>query len=172
MKAIDNPVLVLSQSYEAVNICHVRRAIVLIMCGKAEMLENGLGYIHSSSDLFPIPSVIKLATMVRRPRTERKLTRFGVFHRDHYTCQYCGKTSHQLTIDHVVPRLQGGEHTWENVVSACADCNRRKAGRTPKQANMKLLVKPCRPRNGLPFYIPQRQLQNPGDWQKYLFLSD
>jgi len=171
MKDINNPVLVLSQSYEAVNICHVRRAIVLILRGKAEMLENGLGFIHSASDIFPIPSVIKLATMVRRPRTERKLTRFGVFHRDHYTCQYCGKTSHQLTIDHVVPRLQGGEHTWENVVSACVACNRRKAGRTPKQANMKLVRQPRQPRSNISFYIPLHYQQRLSEWQKYLFLD-
>ena len=168
---INNPVLVLSQSYEAVNICRVRRAIVLLLRGKAEMLENGLGFIHSADDIFPIPSVIKLAFMVKRPRHERKLTRFGVFHRDHYTCQYCARKSHQLTIDHVIPRNQGGEHTWENVVSACVSCNRHKAGRTPKQANMKLIRQPRQPRNNFPFYIPRHYPENLGDWQKYLFLG-
>jgi 5-methylcytosine-specific restriction endonuclease McrA len=167
---VNNPVLVLSQSYEAINICHVRRAIVLLLHGKAEMLENGLGYIHSASDVFPIPSVIKLARMVKRPRHEKKLTRFGVFHRDRYTCQYCSKTSHHLTIDHVLPRNQGGEHSWENVVSACVSCNRHKAGRTPKQANMKLTRQPLQPRNNLPFYIPRHYLEYLGEWQKYLFL--
>jgi len=167
---ISKHVLVLSQSYEAVNICHVRRAIVLILLGKAEMLENGLGYMHSANDVFPIPSVIKLAYMVKRPRREKKLTRFGVFRRDQYICQYCSKASHQLTIDHVLPRNQGGEHSWENVVSACAFCNRRKAGRTPKQANMKLICQPRQPCNNLPFYIPYLYLENLGDWHKYLFL--
>lgn len=168
---INGPVLVLSQSYEAVNICHVRRAIVLLLRGKAEMLENGLGFIHSADDIFPIPSVIKLAFMVKRPRHERKLTRFGVFHRDHYICQYCARKSHQLTIDHVIPRNQGGEHTWENVVSACVSCNRRKAGRTPKQANMKLIRQPRQPRNTILFYIPRHYLENLNEWQKYLFLG-
>lgn len=167
---VNNSVLVLSQSYEAINICHVRRAIVLLLHGKAEMLENGLGYIHSANDVFPIPSVIKLAHMVKRPRHEKKLTRFGVFHRDRYTCQYCFKASHQLTIDHVLPRNQGGEHSWENVVSACVSCNRHKAGRTPKQANMKLIRQPLQPRNNLLFYIPRHYLENLGEWQKYLFL--
>ena len=168
---LNNPVLVLSQSYEAINICHVRRALVLILYGKAEIIENGLGYIHSANDIFPIPSVIKLAYIVRRPRYEKKLTRFSVFQRDRYTCQYCSKASHQLTIDHVLPRNQGGEQCWENVVSACVSCNRRKAGRTPKQANMRLVRQPCRPRNSLPFYITRQHLENLGDWQKYLFLD-
>ena len=165
----NNPVLVLSQSYEAVNICHVRRAIVLLLHGKAEMLENGLGYIHSANDVFPIPSVIKLARMFKRPRHEKKLTRFGVFHRDRYTCQYCRKLSHKLTLDHVLPRNQGGQHSWENVVSACVSCNRRKAGRTPKQANMQLIRQPLQPRNNLPFYIPYHYLEKLGEWHKYLF---
>ncbi len=166
---IDKPVLVLSQSFEAFNICHVRRAIVLILRGKAEMLENGLGYIHTAEDSFPIPSVIKLAYTVKRPRHERKMTRFGIFHRDNYTCQYCSKTSHQLTLDHVVPRNQGGEHSWENVVSACAACNRRKAGMTPKQAHMKLIRQPRQPHYNVPFYIPQHHLKNLEQWQKYLY---
>jgi len=167
----DRPVLVLSQSFEAVNICHVRRAIVLMLRGKADMLENGLGYIHSAGDSFPIPSVIKLAYMIKRPRHQRRMTRFGVFQRDHYTCQYCSKTSHQLTIDHVVPRNQGGEHSWGNVVSACASCNRRKAGRTPKQADMKLIRQPRQPHSNIPFYIPHSYLENLSEWQKYLFMG-
>jgi len=165
---MNSPVLVLNQSYEALNICRARRAIVLILSGKAEMLENGLGFVHSANNIFPIPSVIKLAYMIKRPYPERKLTRLGVFHRDRYTCQYCTKISHQLTIDHVVPRNQGGEHTWENAVSACVSCNRHKAGRTPKQAGMKLIRQPSQPRSRIPFYIPRHYLESLTEWQKYL----
>ena len=165
---MNSPVLVLNQSYEALNICRARRAIVLILRGKAEMLENGLGFIHSANDIFPIPSVIKLAYMIKRPHPERKLTRQGVFHRDRNTCQYCAKISHQLTIDHVVPRNQGGEHTWENVVSSCVSCNRRKAGRTPKQAGMKLIRQPSQPHSRIAFYIPRYYLESLTEWQKYL----
>jgi len=165
---INSPVLVLNQSYEALNICRVRRAIILILRGKAEMLENGLGFIRSANDIYPIPSVIKLAYMIKRPHPERKLTRLGVFHRDHYTCQYCSKTSRQLTIDHVVPRSQGGEHTWENVVSACVPCNRRKAGRTPEQAGMKLIRQPSQPRSRNTIYIPPHYMESLTEWQKYL----
>ncbi len=164
---LNRPVLVLNQSYEPLNLCQVRRAVVLLLQGKAEMLENGLGFIHAASDAFPIPSVIKLAYMIKRPRPVMKLSRLAVFHRDHHTCQYCGQESHQLTIDHVTPRYQDGQHIWTNVVSACIPCNRRKAGRTPEQARMKLIRQPTRPRSSIPFYIP-RHLGRLAEWQKYL----
>ena len=164
---VNNPVLVLNQSYEPLNICQARRAIALVMSGKAEMLENGLGYIHTSCDEFPIPSVIKLEYIIRRPRTERKLTRIGVFHRDGYVCQYCGKST-QLTIDHVIPRFQGGRHTWENVVACCVPCNRRKAGQTPEEAGMKLKKQPLKPKSSYAFCIPHRYQTHLDRWRKYL----
>ena len=164
---INLPVLVLNQSYEPLTICRVRRAVMLIYRGKAEMLENGVGFIHSVSDSFPIPSVIRLAYLIRRPRRERKLTRFEVFNRDHHTCQYCGKETKQLTLDHIIPRYRGGQHTWENVVSACVACNRRKAGRTPKEAGMKLMHPPAYPHSNL-FFIPYHYRQSKNEWQKYL----
>jgi len=165
---INLPVLVLNYSYEPFHVCRVRRALVLLYRGRAEMLENGAGFIHSASQTFPIPSVIRLAYMIKRPHPHRKLTRLEVFNRDHYTCQYCGKETRQLTLDHVIPRSRGGEHTWENVVSACAACNRRKAGSTPKEAGMKLSRPPAAPRDNIPFYIPYQHLQTRKDWQKYL----
>ena len=164
---INLPVLVLNQSYEPLTICRVRRAVMLIYRGKAEMLENGVGFVHSVSDSFPIPSVIRLAYLIRRPRRERKLTRFEVFSRDHSTCQYCGKETKQLTLDHIIPRYRGGQHTWENVVSACVACNRRKAGRTPKEAAMKLMHPPAYPHSNL-FFIPYHYRQSKNEWQKYL----
>ena len=164
---INLPVLVLNQNYEPLNICRVRRAVVLVYQGKAEMLEDGTGFIHSAESSFSIPSVIRLDNMIKRPRPKRKLTRLEVFNRDHYTCQYCGKESRHLTLDHVIPRHRGGEHTFENVVSACNACNRHKAGRNPEQAGMNLIHKPSPPRDNLPFYIPQ-QLKNQSTWQKYL----
>ncbi len=166
---INLPVLVLNQSYEPLNICRVRRAVVLLYQSKAEMLENGSGFIHTSNREFPVPSVIRLAEMIKRPlRFERKLTRLEVFKRDHYTCQYCGKETHQLTLDHVVPRYRGGQHTWENVVSACVPCNRRKAGRTPQEAGMRLMRQPAQPRHRGLFYIPAHYPHTRSEWQKYL----
>lgn len=166
---INLPVLVLNQSYEPLTICRTRRAVVLIYQRKAEMLENGVGFIHTVTDIFPIPSVIRLAYMIRRPYRERKLTRFEVFNRDRYTCQYCGRETRQLTLDHVIPRYRGGRHIWENVVSACVPCNRRKAGRTPREAGMKLIRLPTRPNNRLPFNIPYYYLETKSEWRKYLF---
>jgi 5-methylcytosine-specific restriction endonuclease McrA len=165
---INLPVLVLNQSYEPLNICRVRRAIVLLYRGKAEMLENGSGFIQSVSYALPVPSVIRLAYWIKRPWPQPKLTRIEVFKRDRYTCQYCGKETRQLTLDHVIPRHQGGQHTWENVVSACIPCNRRKAGRTPQQAGMKLLHQPSPPRGNFSFYIPYHYLQTQNEWQRYL----
>jgi 5-methylcytosine-specific restriction endonuclease McrA len=165
---INFPVLVLNQNYEPLNVCRVRRAVVLLQDGKAEMLENGAGFIHSTSLDFPVPSVIRLAHIIKRPRPQRKLTRLEIFHRDHYTCQYCGKQTSQLTLDHVIPRYRGGEHLWENVVSACIPCNRHKAGRTPSEAGMKLLCSPAPPRGDRFFYIPYRYRQSQSQWHKYL----
>ena len=165
---INYPVLVLNFSYEPLAVCRARRAVVLLFQGKAEMLEDGVGYIHSISDTFPLPSVIRLAQMIKRPRRTRKMTRFEIFNRDRHTCQYCGRQTRQLTLDHVIPRYRGGQHTWENVVSACVACNRRKAGRTPREANMKLICLPTPP-SGNPFYIiPYHYLQKRDEWRKYL----
>ncbi len=164
---MNRSVLVLNQNYEPLNICRVRRAIVLVYEDKAEMLEDGSGFIHSASREFPLPSVIRLSYIIKRPRPKRRLTRLEVFNRDRYTCQYCGKEARQLTLDHVLPRYRGGEQTWENVVSACIPCNRRKAGRTPKEAGMRLMNCPCPPRDHLPFYIPL-PLKTQTQWQKYL----
>ena len=165
---ISNPVLVLNQNYQPLNICRVRRAVVLMTMGKAEMLENGAGFIHSATDLFPVPTVIRLPYLVKRPRVQRKLTRFEIFIRDKFTCQYCGTKTRQLTLDHVIPRYRGGEHSWENVVGACVACNRRKAGRTPAEAHMKLIRPPAKPHDGRPFYIPLKYQTYHPWWQKYL----
>ncbi|MCX5998695.1 MAG: HNH endonuclease, partial [Chloroflexi bacterium] len=114
----------------------------LLLQGKAEVMEDGLGTIHAATTSLPIPSVVRLGYLVKRPRFPKKLTRFEIFTRDRYACQYCRRETRDLTLDHVVPRSRGGEHTWENVVSCCHQCNRRKAGRTPEEAGMKLLRLP------------------------------
>lgn len=162
------PVLVLNQNYEPLNVCRMPRAIMLIYRGKAEMLENGAGFAHSASTTFLLPSVIRMSYIIKRPRPQPKLSRLEIFHRDHNTCQYCGKTGISLTIDHVIPRGQKGQHTWENLVAACIPCNRRKAGRTPEEANMKLLHKPVRPKGGQSFYIPHHYRNVRQEWEKYL----
>lgn len=161
------PVLVLNHNYEPLNICRAQRALILLFKGKAELIKNGRGVIRTATDSYPMPSVIKLLCYVRRSASEVKLTRAGVFRRDHYTCLYCGRMDIELTIDHVIPRNQGGPHTWENVATACHACNRRKAGRTPEQAGMKLLQKPYRPQSTT-FFIPRHYRIYLPDWEEFL----
>jgi len=164
---INLPVLVLNQSYEPLNLCRVRRAVTLIFYGKAEVVENSRGVLHSATRVFEIPSVIRLVYLVKRPRFQRKLNKFEVFNRDKYICQYCGRQVRELTLDHVIPRRLGGEHSWENIASACKVCNRGKGGHTPQEAGMKLLRKPTPPHNN-GFYIPYHQLSTHDEWKKYV----
>ncbi len=164
---VNSPVLLLNQNYEPLNVCNVKRAIVLLYQGKAEVLENGLGEIRALSCSFPLPSVIRLVYLIKRPRHQRRLTRQEVFTRDKYTCQYCGRQTRELTLDHVIPRYRGGEHVWENVVSACIPCNRRKAGRTPSEAGMRLIRAPFRPPVA-PFFIPYRYIQAHKEWHRFV----
>lgn len=163
------PVLVLNHNYEPLNICTARRAIVLILCGKAEVLEFDHHVIHTSSLDIECPSVIRLDHMIRRPLPQVKLSRREIFRRDHYTCQYCNSFSPDLTIDHVLPRHRGGAHSWENLVSACRLCNHRKGGRTPEEARMHLLQQPRRP-YASPYYTIERRLESLGreEWRKFL----
>ena len=163
---INAPVLVLNQNYQPLNICNARRAIVLIGRGKAELLLNGRGEVHSISRTFPIPSVVRLVYMVKRPLIRRRLSRQAVFHRDGFTCQYCGKATKELTLDHIIPRYRGGPHIWENVVSACIPCNHRKAGLTPAEAGIRLIRKPSAPRPN-PYYLFQhRHIQE--EWLQFI----
>jgi 5-methylcytosine-specific restriction endonuclease McrA len=165
---VNSVTLVLNQSYEPVNLCRVRRAMILVFRGKAELLDDGRGEIHSASQVFSIPSVIRLFYRVQYPYHRKKVSRMEVFDRDNYTCQYCGCQAGELTLDHVIPRKRGGEHSWENVVSACASCNRRKGGNTPAEAGMRLLHKPAPPRK-CGFHVPSLYLNTYEEWQKYLF---
>ncbi len=160
-------VLVLNQNYEPLNVCNTRRALVLLDRGKAEVLEHGSGGIRTPSRVLARPSVIRLIYLVKRPRPRVKLSRREVFHRDHYTCQYCGSKTRDLTIDHVVPRHRGGKHTWDNLVSACRVCNHRKGGKTLEESKMKLLRLPCEPKsNG--YYILYQHLRSYGEWSKFV----
>ena len=142
-------VLVLNATYEPLNIVSLRRAVILLLKDKAEILEATDRLIRSASLSLPVPSVIRLVYYVRVPRRLNiPLTRRTVMIRDNYTCQYCGAqpSRSSLTIDHVVPKVRGGSTGWDNVVCACKDCNLRKGANTPKEANMYLRSTPGRPR--------------------------
>ena len=140
------PVLVLNQNYQPLNICNVRRAVALLGKGKAESISETGEFLRSATDLIEKPVIIRLFYMVKRPLHRRKLSRREVFARDGYRCQYCGTRARDLTLDHVVPRSRGGQHSWENIVSACKPCNHGKAGRTPREAGMPLATTPREPR--------------------------
>jgi 5-methylcytosine-specific restriction endonuclease McrA len=130
-------VLVLNATYEPINVCTVRRATVLLLKQKAEVIEHGSWTIRSEHTAMPRPLVIRLVTYVKVPRDahRRKITRRAVFARDGWTCQYCGSRTN-LTVDHVIPRSKGGSSSWENIVASCAPCNRRKGDLLPEKANM------------------------------------
>lgn len=142
---LHEPVLILNVTYEPMHVCSTKRALALVLSGKAEIIVNGRGTVHSAAAEFDIPSVIKLSYMVRRPRPRIALSKREILRRDEYTCQYCGRKMRTLTLDHVVPRRAGGAHTWENLVAACPTCNRRKGGYMPAEANMTLRRAPFEP---------------------------
>lgn len=137
--------LVLNASMEPLCVVPTRRAIVLVLSAKADLLHAGEGVFRAERTALPAPSVVRLRRYVHVPyRRRAALSRRGVFLRDHGTCQYCGRTAEN--VDHVVPRSRGGPHVWENVVAACERCNAHKKDRTPGEANMVLARRPIAPR--------------------------
>jgi 5-methylcytosine-specific restriction endonuclease McrA len=164
---INSAVLVLNQNYEPLNVCNARRAFVLVDRGKAEVLEHGEGALRTPTVAYRLPSVIRLVYMIKRPRPQMRLSRREVFNRDHNTCQYCGRQTRDLTLDHVIPRHKGGYHVWENLVSACKVCNHRKAGRTPQEARMRLIREPFTPYVSS-YYIVYPYLDSQTEWRKFI----
>ena len=161
------PVLVLNANFEPIHVCDTRRAIGLILNEKASLVLNGRGEIKTISHAYPRPSVIRLTKMVKRPRPRVKLNKREVLRRDNYTCQYCGQNTSVLTVDHVIPRHLGGDHSWENLVAACPHCNHRKGGRTTDQAQMRLLRLPESPPASAD-YIFARHLKDNYEWMPYI----
>ncbi len=142
-------VLVLNATYEPLSIVSVKRAVVLLLKEKAELIEAAEARLRAEKFSLPMPLVIRLVYFVKIPRRMAlPVTRRTVLARDNYTCQYCGviPPRQKLTLDHVMPRSRGGKRTWENVVAACQKCNGRKGNRTPTEANMNLRIDPVRPR--------------------------
>ncbi len=161
-------VLVLNASYEPINVCTVRRAAVLVLKDRAEILERSEWALHAESFTLPRPMVIRLKTYVRIPRDahRRKITRRAVFARDRWACQYCGQERGNLTVDHVIPRSKGGGSGWENIVACCAPCNRRKGDRLPSQANMVPNRAPAAPSATIFIHVASPVI--PHAWEQYL----
>ncbi len=169
--ALHAPVLVLNASYEPINVCAARRAIVLVLKGVARAEEENGHFIHGSRLTIRVPSVIRLLEYRRIPHQTRALSRKNILLRDRNTCQYCGTVlgSSELTLDHVVPRSRGGVSTWENLVACCHSCNRRKGNQSPTEAGMKLMREPRTFTLHTSRHIMRLLGHSDDKWRKYLF---
>ncbi len=164
-------VLVLNASYEPLTIVSWRKALILWLTNKVEVVEFHSMWVHSAYHRFQLPSVLKLNRYVKGQKDGPiRFCRENVYLRDGHQCQYCGQRVplSTLTLDHVVPVSHNGGHNWNNVVTACRTCNNKKGNRTPDQAGMPLLTRPYKPR-----WLPQREFayhneQMPISWGPYL----
>jgi 5-methylcytosine-specific restriction endonuclease McrA len=160
-------VLVLNATFEPINVCSVRRAAILLLKSKAELLEHATWELRSEHTAMPRPVVIRLVSYVRVPRDthRRKITRRAVFARDGWTCQYCGSKAN-LTVDHVIPRSKGGTSDWDNIVASCAPCNRRKGDHLPEKAGMHPRRRPTAPSPHVFIHVASPTI--PAAWRTWL----
>lgn len=187
---VHSKVLVLNRSFLPVHITSVKRAFCLLYQGLAHAVdqeyrtfdfESWAALSASVNDdrigcvgrAIRIPRVILLLAYDRVPKRQVRFSRFNIYNRDKNTCQYCGRVfpRSELNLDHVVPRSQGGRSTWENVVCSCQACNRRKGGRTPEQAGMRLLRPPRKP-EWTPFMLETFSLRHYKEWVPFLSMAD
>jgi len=165
------PVLVLNASYEPINVCAARRALILLLKGLAAEEESSSLAIHSASLKMSVPSVIRLLEYRHIPRQTRALSRKNILVRDRHTCQYCRRTygANDLTLDHVVARSRGGKSTWENLVTCCRRCNNRKGNCMPEEVGMALMRRP----GAFTLHTSRSLMRQLGggqiSWRKYLF---
>ena len=138
-------VLVLNLDYSPLSVCTVQRAFLLVFLEKAELLNEAAdAFIHSISQAYPMPAVIRLKKYINLPYRGVVLNRNNIFKRDNFTCQYCGTTK-DLTLDHLIPKAKGGKSSWYNLVTACKRCNARKGDFTPEEVGMSIKRKPYKP---------------------------
>lgn len=183
---LNSNVLVLNRSFLPIHVTSVRRAFSLVYSGTANVVdeqyqmfdfadwaarpvEESVEQIGTTSGSLRVPRVIVLSLFDRFPRRHVRYSRANIFTRDEFTCQYCGghPPRSQLNLDHVIPRAQGGRTSWENVVASCVNCNRRKGGRTPEQAKLRLRRRPERPR-WTPLLGAAPQGPRYREWQPFL----
>lgn len=187
---LNTSVLVLNRSFLPIHITNVRRAFTLLYQGIARAVNeeyrtfdfeswSELAVVRDTESIgwvqgrIRVPRVIVLTTFDRIPKRHVRFSRLNIYARDHFTCQYCGDrpSRSDLNLDHVVPRSLGGRSTWENVVCSCLDCNRRKGGRTPRQARLKLRRKPVRPQ-WTPFVNLMLSTVRYQEWRPFLNIVD
>lgn len=170
VSSLNAKVLVLNQSYEPISICSTKKAIVLLLLTKAEMIEERPAQsIRSVRTQFAFPSVIRLSAYLRVPFKKIELSRKNILRRDGFRCVYCGNTPPPLTVDHIIPRSRGGADTWENLACACKQCNNRKGNRTPEEANMRLLIRPRKPHHVM--FLKHYVGKIDETWRPYLFMD-
>jgi len=164
-------VLLLNITYEPLRIINWKKAIIMLTLGKVEVLEQYNREIHSVSFSIRLPSVVRLLRFVKKPKTPVKFSRQNIYIRDNYKCQYCGRElpPDRLTWDHVIPKARGGKTEWGNIVTCCMECNRRKGGKIPSEASMKLIRKPR-----MPEWLPALKITlglkvMPQSWRDYLY---
>ena len=161
-------VLLLNASYEPLTTIPLRRAILLVLREKAEVVHGDAAgaVLHSATTVLSVPSVIRLRRYIRVPYRRRvPLTRAALMRRDAHRCAYCGRRAE--TIDHVIPRSRGGTHVWENVVASCKPCNHRKAARLLDELGWELNVTPTVPR-GLHWRLINGDQHGDPQWAPYM----
>src|SRR6476661_2966151 len=161
-------VLVLNATYEPISFVTLKRAVVLLLKEKAEVIESNVERkLRAEKTSFPYPVVIRLVSYVPVPRFfNLPLSRRSLLSRDNYMCQYCGTTEMPLTMDHVIPKSRGGKTEWTNVVAACVNCNRRKGNKMPVDAKMIPRNKPAKP--GYIAVVLLGQAKGNETWQRYI----
>ena len=163
-------ILVLNYSYEPLQFCNAKRALIMVLSGRAEGLEVDGYQVKSPNATFALPTVIRVLKMVRKKSGKSiSFSKKNILKRDNYTCQYCSTTSQTLTIDHIIPKSRGGKTTWNNVVVACKPCNLKKSDKTPEEIGFYLAKKPAKP----DFYlyslsVPPAPKSHLECWNKYL----
>jgi 5-methylcytosine-specific restriction endonuclease McrA len=164
-------VLLLNLSYEPLKVINWKKAITLLCLGKVEVIEEYGNDIHSVSLTIKLPAVVRLLRLIKRPKKPVRFSRQNIYARDRYRCQYCGRrfVTEELTYDHVLPRSRGGKTAWENIVTCCISCNRKKGGKTPEEAKMRLIRRPVRPS-----WVPALRItigirEVPTAWRDYLY---
>ncbi|MEO0470670.1 MAG: HNH endonuclease [Bacteroidota bacterium] len=166
---VKESVLVLNQSYQAIGICSVERAFILVLLQKAELLSQNKGrMLRSIRHDYQYPSVIRLFRYIHIPFKKVNLTRQNIFKRDRNRCVYCGSRDN-LTIDHVIPKSRGGRDTWENLATACQKCNAKKGDLTLEQSEMEMSHAPFRP--SFVMYLSTFAGTVRDDWKPYLYMS-
>jgi 5-methylcytosine-specific restriction endonuclease McrA len=165
--------LLLNASYEPLKVVHWQKAVTLLCQGKVEVISVYDREIRAVTFSFKLPSVIRLLRYIKIKRRFDYVpfSRANIYARDGHTCQYCGTqcSTIDLTFDHVVPVAQGGRKDWENIVTCCVSCNRRKGGRTPEEARMHLVRSPRRPESAPAIRITIGIRNAPESWRDYLY---